>query len=125
MMTYDVPVLFIIFKRDYTAEKVFQRIREIRPSKLYVAADGPRNEEEKVLCERTRKLIEQVDWECDLKVRFREENLGCKYGPYDSISWFFQHETEGVILEDDCVPDLSFFPFVREMLERYREDGWA
>lgn len=123
MMTYDVPVLFIIFKRGYTAEKVFQRIREIRPSKLYVAADGPRNEEEKVLCERTRKLIEQVDWVCDLKVRFREENLGCKYGPYDSISWFFQHETEGVILEDDCVPDLSFFPFVREMLERYREDN--
>lgn len=121
-MKFDVPVLFIVFKRDYTAVKVLDRLREIKPKKLYIAADGPRNEEDKPGCEKTRELCRNIDWDCELHFKFRENNLGCKYGPYDSISWFFQHEEEGIILEDDCVPDLSFFPFVEEMLDRYRGD---
>lgn len=121
-MAYNVPILFIIFKRDYTAARVFEKIREIKPCKLYVSADGPRNESERLACDQTRALIQQVDWGCDVKVMFREKNLGCKYGPYTSISWFLEQEEEGIILEDDCVPDLSFFPFVQEMLETYRHD---
>lgn len=122
-MQYDIPVLFIIFKRYHTAVEVFKVIKQIKPKKLYVAADGPRNLQEKEMCDKTRSLIEQVDWDCDLQLQFRNENLGCKYGPYTSISWFFEHEEEGVILEDDCIPDLTFFPFVKEMLETYRTDN--
>ena len=122
-MEYDVPVLFIIFKRHYTAIKVFERIKEIKPKKLYVAADGPRDLQEKEMCDKTRDIIKQVDWNCELHLMYRDENIGCKYGPYESISWFFNHEEEGVILEDDCVPDLTFFPFVREMLVKYRNDN--
>lgn len=59
----------------------------------------------------------------ELHLMYRDKNIGCKYGPYGSISWFFNHEEEGVILEDDCVPDLIFFPFVREMLVKYRNDN--
>lgn len=120
---FNIPILFIIFKRDYTAIEVFKKIREIKPKKLYVAADGPRDSQEKIRCDKTRKIINQVDWECELYCMFRDENLGCKYGPYTSISWFFEHEEEGIILEDDCVPDLTFFSFAKEMLEKYRYDG--
>lgn len=121
-MQYDIPVLFIIFKRYHTAIQAFEVIKQIKPKKLYVAADGPRNSQEKEMCDKTRALIEQVDWDCDLQLQFRDDNLGCKYGPYTAISWFFEHEKEGVILEDDCIPDLTFFPFVKEMLEKYRMD---
>lgn len=75
------------------------------------------------MCDKTRDIIKQVDWDCELHLMYRDENLGCKYGPYESISWFFKHEEEGIILEDDCVPDLTFFPFVREMLVKYRNDN--
>ena len=109
-MEYDVPVLFIIFKRHYTAIKVFERIKEIKPKKLYVAADGPRDLQEKEMCDKTRDIIKQVDWNCELHLMYRDENIGCKYGPYESISWFFN-------------PDLTFFPFVREMLVKYRNDN--
>ncbi len=122
-MNYNVPILFIIFKRDYTAIQVFERIRQIKPRKLYVSADGPRDETERAACDKTREIIKGIDWDCELHVRFKEDNLGCKYGPYESISWFFEHEQEGVILEDDCVPDFSFFPFMEEMLDRYRDDN--
>lgn len=122
-MSYNVPVLFIIFKRYDTTVKVFERIREAKPKKLYVAADGPRNAGEKEMCDKTRSVISLVDWDCEVLTLFRDDNIGCKYMPYESISWFLEHEAEGVILEDDCVPDPSFFPFMEQMLERYRDDS--
>lgn len=83
-----MPVLFIVFKRHYTAIKVFERLRQIKPKKLYVAADGPRSKEEAAMCEQTRSIVKLIDWECDVHLRFRDKNLGCKYAPYDSITWF-------------------------------------
>ncbi|MFC1582187.1 hypothetical protein ACFL4W_01480 [Planctomycetota bacterium] len=120
----NVPILFLIFNRSDTAEKVFERIREIKPAKLYAAADGPRpdKEGEAAKCEETRAIIEKVDWPCDVQTLFREENLGCKDAVSGAIDWFFENEPEGIILEDDCHPDLSFFGFCRELLERYRDD---
>lgn len=122
-MQYDVPILFIIFKRYHTTVKSFEVIKQMKPKKLYIAADGPRNAQEKEMCDKTRSFAEQVDWECDLRLLFHDKNLGCKYAPYTAISWFFEHEEEGIILEDDCIPDLTFFPFVKEMLEKYRTDN--
>lgn len=121
---FTVPVLFLIFNRPQTTEKVFQRIREIRPKYLYVSADGPRvnKEHEKELCESTRKLIEKVDWECEVKTHFSDINLGCKIGVSSGINWFFEHVEEGIILEDDCLPDLSFFSFCEVMLKKYRHN---
>lgn len=121
-MQYDTPILFIIFKRYDTTIKVFEVIKKMKPKKLYIAADGPRNQLEKEACDKTREIIEQIDWDCDLHLMLRDENIGCKYGPYTSISWLFETEEEGVILEDDCVPDLTFFSFAKQMLEKYRTD---
>lgn len=116
------PILFIIFKRVDTTQRVFERIREARPSKLYIAADGPRpsKEGEAEQCAATRKVVENVDWPCEVHHLYRERNLGCGNGVSSAITWFFEHEDEGIILEDDILPHLEFFRYCDEMLEKYR-----
>ncbi|MBL8015114.1 MAG: hypothetical protein JNK26_02920 [Candidatus Doudnabacteria bacterium] len=118
------PVLFVLFNRPEPTRKVFEVIREVKPAKLYVAVDGPRadkvGEAEKVAA--VRDIVKQVDWECDVQTLFRDQNLGCKVAVSEAISWFFGQEAEGIILEDDCLPEPSFFFFCEEMLRRYRDD---
>lgn len=118
------PILFIIFKRSDTTLKVFERIREARPTKLYVAADGPRpnHPQEKYQCEITRKIIDNVDWPCQVYRLFQDRNLGCGRGVMAALSWFFSKEEEGIILEDDIFPHIDFFSYCDEMLEKYRND---
>ena len=118
------PILFVVFNRPDTTRLVFEAIRQARPEKLFVAADGPRSDYpgEVDKCRLVREIATSVDWECELKVLFREQNLGCQVAISSAINWFFQHVDEGIILEDDCKPNASFFPFCQELLERYRYD---
>ncbi len=118
------PVLFLIFNRPDTTAKVFEAIREARPPKLYIAADGPRPNRagEKDRCEVTRAIATQVDWPCEVKKLFRDENLGCGKAVSEAITWFFENEPEGIILEDDILPHPDFFPYCDEMLEKYRDN---
>ena len=117
-------VLFLIFNRPDTAEQVFGAIREARPPRLYVAADGPRADRpgETEKCARTRAIIDRVDWPCEVHRLFRDENLGCGRAVSGAIGWFFEHEPEGIVLEDDCLPHPDFFPYCEQMLDRYRDD---
>ncbi|WOO41434.1 hypothetical protein [Rubellicoccus peritrichatus] len=118
------PVLLIIFNRPETTDKVFARIREIRPKHLYIGADGPRSdvEGEDAKCRKARKIVDGVDWPCEVKTLFREKNLGCRKAVSESITWFFENVNEGIILEDDCLPDPSFFDYCSNLLERYKDD---
>lgn len=116
------PVLFLIFKRPEQTRMVFQAIREARPSRLYVAADGPRGGDERELCRQVRVIATDVDWPCEVETLFRDRNLGTRRAVTEALDWFFEHEREGVILEDDCVPDTTFFQFCNELLDRYRHD---
>ena len=99
-------------------------MRTAQPEKLYFAVDGPRpskkGEKEKV--QQVRDIIKQVDWPCEVHTLFREENVGCGYGPAGAITWAFENEDRMIVLEDDCVPSQSFFRFCNEMLERYKGD---
>ena len=118
-----LPVLMMVFNRIETTERVFSAVREYAPERLYVSADGPRPDQpDTEKCAAVRKIFECVDWPCEVKTRFRERNLGCRKAPPDGISWFFEQEEEGVILEDDCLPSPDFFRFCAEMLDRYRDD---
>ena len=117
------PVLFLIFNRPDTTQKVFDEIRKAKPEKLYIAADAPRTENEKTICLQTRAIIDQVNWNCEVKTLFRENNLGCQKAISSAIDWFFKHEELGIILEDDCVPSSSFFSFCSELLDRYKKDS--
>jgi hypothetical protein len=120
------PVLFLVFNRPDMTQQVFNQIRNTKPSRLYVAADGPRlnksGEAEKV--KQVRELIQSgVDWDCEVKTLFREQNLGCRRAVSNAITWFFEQEEEGIILEDDCLPHPTFFRFCTELLHKYRSDS--
>jgi len=117
-------LLFIIFNRPDTTKRVFDKIREAKPPRLYIAADGPRlsKSNEKDLCAATRAIVAHVDWDCEVKTLFRDTNVGCKEGVSSAIDWFFENEEEGIILEDDCLPAGSFFNFCDVLLEKYRND---
>jgi hypothetical protein len=118
------PVLFLVFNRPDTTAQVFEAIRRAQPPRLYVAADGPRptraGEHER--CAAVRRVATAVDWPCELVTLLRDENLGCKRAVSSAISWFFEREAEGIVLEDDCLPDPTFFGYCDELLDRYRHD---
>lgn len=119
------PILFTLFNRLETAQEVFLQIKAAKPTKLYIAADGPRvNKPGEVDLVNTVRntIINQIDWKCEVKTLFRDKNLGCKLALSSAISWFFEQEDEGIILEDDCVPVPTFFTFCEKMLETYRHD---
>lgn len=118
------PVLIMGFNRPNLMARVLDRLRQAAPTQVFWAVDGPRDgrpgEAELVLA--CRELAGMVDWPCDVKTLFQDENLGCGRGVSTSISWFFDHVDRGIILEDDILPDPSFFGFCAELLERYQND---
>ena len=121
----NTAVLFLVFNRLDTTEQVFEAIRQAKPPRLYVAADGARankdGESEKVQAVRDY-IMQNIDWECEVKTLYRDQNLGCKYAVSGAITWFFENEEQGIILEDDCLPSQSFFWYCEELLERYKDD---
>ncbi|MCS7030311.1 MAG: hypothetical protein NZL92_02100 [Gloeomargarita sp. SKYG116] len=121
-MTLSTPIIFLIFRRPDLTQKVFERIRAVRPKTLFVVADGPRSPEEADLCTQARAVIDQVDWPCDVYKNYAETNLGCKKRVSSGISWAFEHTEEAIILEDDCLPTLTFFTFCETLLDYYRND---
>ena len=116
------PIAFLIFRRPDLTSQVFESIREVKPKKLLVIADGPRNESEAVLCHQTRAVIETVDWDCEVLKNYSEENLGCRKRISSGLDWVFAQVDEAIVLEDDCLPHPSFFKFCEQLLEYYRED---
>ena len=122
----ESPILFLFFNRSDTSVKVFERIRVARPPRVYLACDGARGNVEgegaKVEALRSR-LLSMIDWDCSIETRFLDVNAGCGLAVSGAIKWFFEHEPEGIILEDDCLPCSSFFSYCDTMLERYRDDS--
>jgi len=118
------PILFLAFNRPDTTARVFDAIRAARPKRLYVAADGSRanRPDEAENCAEVRKIATTLDWPCEIKTLFRDRNLGCGNAVRTAIDWFFEHEEEGIILEDDCLPSPDFFRFCSELLERFRHE---
>ncbi len=122
MKQLNTPILFLIFNRPDTTERVFEEIRKAKPKRLFVVADGPRNEEEREKCKAARAVVEKIDWDCEVKKNYSDKNLGCKIRVSSGIDWFFKNVEQGIILEDDCLPSQSFFRFCEELLEKYKDD---
>jgi hypothetical protein len=118
------PIALIIFNRPDTTARVFAEVARARPSQLLVIADGPRLDRpgEAEQCAATRKIIEQVDWPCDVLTNFADANMGCKRRVSSGLTWVFEHVEAAIILEDDCIPHPSFFRFCAELLEHYHAD---
>jgi hypothetical protein len=119
----ETPVALIIFNRPKETARAIAAIRAVRPKRLFVIADGPRNDLEKTLCDETRAVVETaVDWPCDVQKNYSATNLGCGMRPVTGITWVFEHAEAAIIVEDDCIPDPSFFYFAEELLRKYAND---
>jgi len=118
----NTPVVLFTFNRPLLAQLVFDEIRRIKPKRLFVISDGPRNEPEMNRVEQSRKIIEQVDWKCDVSRKYSDDNLGCRVSVSSGLDWVFSQVERAIILEDDCVPTASFFTFCEVLLEKYKDD---
>lgn len=119
---FNIPVLFLVFNRPDTTQLVFAEIKRIKPAFLSIAGDGPRNKNDEENIKLTRAVVDQIDWDCNIKTLFRETNLGCKIAVSSAINWFFENNEMGIILEDDCVPHPSFFKYCEELLIKYKDE---
>ncbi|WP_204105620.1 MULTISPECIES: glycosyltransferase family 2 protein [Spirulina sp. CCY15215] len=118
------PVAMIVFNRPQTTKKVFEAIRQVKPPVLFLIADGPRPDKpgEDKKCAAVREIIEKVDWDCQVYKNYSDVNLGCGKRPSTGIDWVFDSVEEAIIIEDDCLPDPSFFRYCQELLDYYRDD---
>ena len=115
-------VVFIIYCRPSTTEKVFEKIRAAQPPRLYLIADGPKSSEQNSVCQQTRAIVESgIDWNCQLHRVYSKENLGCARRIQSGLDFVFKYEEQAIILEDDTLPDFTFFRFCEELLERYKD----
>lgn len=123
MIIYDpkIAILLIAFNRS-NIKQVFDRIKVVKPRRLYIAVDGSTNDTQRKISKETTFIVSHIDWECQVFKLYQEKNQGYDKHCFDSISWFFEQEPEGVILEDDCVPSISFFGFCTTLLEKFRHD---
>jgi hypothetical protein len=122
---FDTPVAFLVFNRPDCTARVFAEIRRAQPSKLLVVADGPRPDrpDEIENCRLVREIIEKgVDWPCEVEKAFASENMGCRKRVSSGLNWVFEQVEEAIILEDDCLPSPTFFPYCAELLARFRAD---
>lgn len=122
--TLTTPVLIIAYRRADTTRRVLEAVRRVRPQRLYVACNAPRLDRlaEQEQCAEVRSLFDALSWPCEVHRLFRKEHLSAKESISGAISWLFEHEPQGIILEDDCVPSPSFFRFAGELLNRYASD---
>lgn len=120
----DTPILFIVFNRPETTQKVFDSIRTVKPKKLYIASDGPRKDiaTDYQNCVLVREIVGAVDWECDVKKWYRDENIGFSKNIKAALDWFFTEEEAGIILEDDCLPSPSFYKYCELMLQKHKDN---
>lgn len=116
------PILFMVFNRPEKTQMVWEQIRKAKPKKLYISSDAPRitHPEDVDKVKRVREIVTNIDWECDSKYLFHEKNLGCSFAGKTAFDWLFSNEDRMIELEDDTIPSHSFFEFMEEVLEKYK-----
>jgi hypothetical protein len=120
----EAAVVLFIFNRPHVTQKLLEVVSQVKPKKIFVIADGPRDDhfDEEKQCTITRETINQIDWECEIVRNYSQINLGCAKRIASGLDWVFEQVDRAIILEDDCMPDKSFFQFCEELLEKYRDD---
>jgi len=119
----NTPILITAFNRPDHTQQVFDVIRKVKPKYLFVSIDGGRSIEENEKITQTKKIFENIDWNCEFKTLYLTENVGCKLGVSGGIDWFFDHIEYGIILEDDCVPSTDFLFLTEILLEKYKNQN--
>jgi hypothetical protein len=121
---YQTPILIIAFNRPEKVKILIESLRKVTPNKIYLSVDGPRlgNLNDVENTNAVKELFANIDWSCDIRRLFHDDNLGCSLAPREAFNWFFSNVDSGVILEDDCIPHVDFFKFAEEMLVKYRDN---
>lgn len=123
MVQFDIPIVLFMFKRDKAVE-IIRKIAKVQPSKLYLLADYGRNDAEKAQADECRRMVEDaITWDCEVVKNYAAENRGVYANIGEGAMWVLGREKWAIFLEDDNLPELSFFPFCKEMLERYEDDN--
>ena len=124
MLLINTPIIFIAFNRPSTTSRVFNVIKRARPKQLYLVCDGPRPhvDKDEYACAAVKKILDKIDWDCNVYRDYSSENMGCRDRVYSGISNAFNHFESAIILEDDCYPDDTFFRYCEIMLEKYKDD---
>lgn len=117
----NTPVALMIFNRPDLTKVVFHAVRKVKPKKLLIIADGPRFPEEEEKCRQAQAIVSKIDWDCEVFKNYSVTNLGCKDRVSSGLNWVFDRVEEAIILEDDCLPDSSFFGFCQQLLQEYRD----
>ena len=121
----NTPILITAWRRVEKLEKLLKAIKANKPKKIYISCDGPRNNNlnDQYLIEKVKRTIDNlIDWDCEILKQYNYENLGCRGAMIKAINWFFEHESEGIILEDDCIPNKEFIPYCSKLLKKYKKD---
>jgi hypothetical protein len=123
-MNFNLPILIILFNRSDNTKELFKILKQLRPTKLYVNIDGPRvnNNKDLTEVEACKNLVQNIDWPCEVYKQYHKNNLGCKNSVVSAIDWVFEFEEHTIILEDDCIPSLSFFEFCERTLIKYKNE---
>ena len=117
-----IPVLLLIYNRPILTKKLLKKLSTIKPKKIFISSDGPKNKLDELLCDKTKKLIKGINWNCSIKKNFLKKNYGCKEAVSRGLNWFFNYNSSGIILEDDCIPNKDFFDFCKKMLTYYKSN---
>ncbi len=122
---FNIPILLLTWQRNKEVEALISKLRKINAVNLYINSDGyslnKKNSKQidKIL-ETRSTILKNIDWDCKLQIKFNNKNLGCKNSVIEAINWFFENEESGIILEEDCIPDISFFYYCAELLKKYK-----
>jgi hypothetical protein len=120
---FNTPIALLTFNRPQLTKRLLGVLAQVRPSRILVVSDGPRphvaSDAEK--CAAVRNLLKKIDWDCEIERNFAERNMGSFPRNSSGLNWVFEQVEEAIILEDDCLPDLSFFPYCEELLDKYRD----
>ena len=123
--TVKSAIAICVFNRPDLTIQVFNQIRKVKPEKLYIIADAPRiyNAEDNIRCKKVKAIFNDIDWDCDVKTNYATENMGCCKRLSSGFTWVFENEEKAIFLEDDCLPNIDFFRYCDEMLEKYSDDN--
>jgi hypothetical protein len=121
---FDIPVALIVYNRPEFTRRLIAALRPACPRHILIIADGPNLERsgDDTRCQQVRAAVAEIDWPCEVELNAADNNLGCRKRPQTGLAWVFERVQEVIVLEDDCIPDPTFFPFCRELLIRYRDD---
>ncbi|MDP7195365.1 MAG: FkbM family methyltransferase, partial [SAR202 cluster bacterium] len=119
---FETPVVLIVYNRPEETYLVLKKILDVNPNKLLIIADGPKNQKDKLLTDEVRKIIRESCDESNMITNYADENMGTKKRIVSGLNWVFDQVNKAIILEDDCLPDTSFFKYAETLLEYYKDD---